>query len=221
LLGLANGAQRASLRDSGVPSATRTRSLVTAVLSAALLASLIAAPAAASVRTTVRVPDQVTPQITAPPGYWVTEELYYLDLLNCTRTGGWVMSDGSCRGRGTGRYSAYVAPIGYHKRLSEVVARNYAKVLATRGQCSHFYLTTPKQRFAAAGYYPSNWAENIGCRTASYAKTAVLASHLFFQSEKSYNGGHWRNMKNYRLHWVGIGVWKYGTRVRLVVDFVA
>ena len=51
------------------------------------------------------------------------------------------------------------------------------------------------------------------------AKAAVLGSHLFFQSEKSYNGGHYRNMMNAAYTQVGIGVWVSGGRVRLVVDF--
>jgi uncharacterized protein YkwD len=192
-----------------------------AVVLAALVASLIAAPAAASVRTTVRVPTQATPQITVPPGYWWPEELLVLNMTNCTRTGGWVQSNGSCKGYGSGRYSAYVAPLKYHERISGTVSRTYAKLLATNNQCSHWYTSSPQQRFAAAGYDPSNWAENIGCRTSKYATPAVIASHLYFQSEKSTGGGHWKNIKNPRLHQIGIGVWKAGSVVRLVTDFVA
>jgi uncharacterized protein YkwD len=220
LLGSANGAQRASSRDSKVPSATRSRSFIVAALSAALLASLIAAPAAASVRTTVRVPDQLVPQFTAPPGYWEPEELKYVDLVNCTRTGGWVQSDGTCKGRYSGRYSKYVPPLNYAYRMSLTVARPYAKKLADANVCSHFYGTTPLQRLRAAGYTVTNWAENIGCRTSRYAWPAVVASHLFFQSEKSTNGGHWRNIKNPAFGAIGIGVWKTSGRVRLVTDFV-
>ena len=47
----------------------------------------------------------------------------------------------------------------------------------------------------------------------------MLGSHLFFQSEKSYNGGHYRNLMNSAYSHVGIGVWVSGGRVRLVVDF--
>lgn len=219
MLGSANGAQRASHRDSKVPSAARSRSLVVAVVSAALLVSIFAAPAAASVRTTVRVPTQVTPQISAPPAYWGPEEVGYVDLINCTRTGGWVQTDGTCKGRGSGRYSAYVPPLAFNSRMSAVVARPYAKKLADNNVCSHFYTSTPTQRLHAAGYYPNNWAENIGCRTSRYAWPAVIASHLFFQSEKTTNGGHWRNIKNPAFKQVGIGVWKTSGRVRLVTDF--
>jgi uncharacterized protein YkwD len=47
----------------------------------------------------------------------------------------------------------------------------------------------------------------------------VLGSHLFFQSEKSYNGGHYVNMMNAKYDRAGIGVWVSGGRVRLVIDF--
>jgi uncharacterized protein YkwD len=167
----------------------------------------------------VRVPTQVTPQISAPPAYWGPEELGYVDLINCTRTGGWVQTDGTCKGRGSGRYSAYVPPLAFNSRMSAVVARPYAKKLADNNVCSHFYTSTPTQRLHAAGYYPNNWAENIGCRTSRYAWPAVIASHLFFQSEKTTNGGHWRNIKNPAFKQVGIGVWKTSGRVRLVTDF--
>ena len=64
--------------------------------------------------------------------------------------------------------------------------------------------------------YP--WAENIGCRSGS-ARSAVLATHLFYQSEKSYGGGHYTNLMNAKYDRVGIGVWVSGGRVRLVIDF--
>ena len=47
----------------------------------------------------------------------------------------------------------------------------------------------------------------------------MLGSHLFFQSEKSYNGGHYVNLMNSKYDRVGIGVWVSSGRVRLVVDF--
>lgn len=222
MIGQANGAQRASLRDPRVPVASRSRTFIGAVLLAALLASLIAVPAQASTRPTVRIPTVASLTVTATARYWYTEEMFYLSLVNCTRTGGWVLSTGACKGYGTGRYSAYVAPLRYSSGMSDLVSRPYAKLMAVKNICTHFYGGTPLDRMRRAGYTSiRNWGENIGCRTASYAKTAVLASHLFFQSEKSTNGGHWRNMKNPAFHWVGIGVWKYGYRVRLVVDFNA
>jgi hypothetical protein len=143
-------------------------------------------------------------------------ELYYLKLVNCTRTGGWVLSDGSCKGYGSGRYSAYVPPLKLSSGLSNV-ARSWAKKLNTAGACKH---GDAGGRLRAAGYTSGTWGENIGCRDGyRNAHNAVLLSHLSFQAEKSSGGGHWKNIKNSRFKWIGIGVWKGDNRVRLVTDF--
>lgn len=151
-------------------------------------------------------------------------EYFYLGLLNCTRTGGWVRKDGTCSRYGSGYYSAYVRPIRLSAGISNRVARPYARLLAIRGQCTHFLNgTNPGSRLKAAGYPPSNWAENIGCRDGyGSAYKAVLASHLYFQSEKymsDANDGHWDNIKNRALRYVGVGISVYNGRTRLVVDF--
>ena len=149
-----------------------------------------------------------------PPYYSV--ELYYLKLVNCTRTGGWVLSDGSCKGYGSGRYSAYVPPLKLSAGLSSV-ARVWAKKLNMAGLCKH---GDAAGRLRKAGYTSGTWGENIGCRDGyRNAHNAVLLSHLSFQAEKSYGGGHWRNIKNSRFKYIGIGVWKGDNRVRLVTDF--
>ena len=152
--------------------------------------------------------------------YWLPEEQYYLTIVNCTRTGGWVLNNGTCRGYGSGRYSAYVAPLRLSPGISDKVTRPYAKYLAVKNACSHFLNGNPGDRLRRAGYKGYNWGENIGCRSGyTQSKPAILASHLNFQSEKSSNGGHWRNIKNAKYKWIGTGVWKVGTRVRLVTDF--
>jgi uncharacterized protein YkwD len=147
-------------------------------------------------------------------GSWAAVETYYLGLMNCTRTGGWVTSTGRCSSPG-GRD---VAPLRLNSAISSKVSRPYAKRLAIGGDCSHFIGGSPGDRLRRAGFTSYRWAENIGCRSGG-AMAAVLASHLFFQSEKSYNGGHYRNLMNAAYNQVGIGVWVSGGRVRLVVDF--
>jgi uncharacterized protein YkwD len=145
---------------------------------------------------------------------WAAVETYYLNLMNCTRTGGWVTSGGDCSSPG-GRA---VAPLVMDSGITARVARPYAKMLAERNLCSHFIGGNPGDRLRAAGYTSYRWAENLGCRSGDpYA--AVLGSHLFFQSENTYNGGHWVNLMNAAYDRVGIGVWVSGGRVRLVVDF--
>ena len=147
-------------------------------------------------------------------GSWAAVETYYLGLMNCTRTGGWVTSSGTCSSPG-GRN---VAPLRLDAGISSKVSRPYAKRMAISGACSHFIGGNPGDRLRRAGYSSYRWAENIGCRSGG-ARGAVLASHLFFQSEKSYNGGHYVNLMNPAYSRVGIGVWVSGGRVRLVVDF--
>jgi uncharacterized protein YkwD len=147
-------------------------------------------------------------------GSWGAVETYYLRLMNCTRTGGWVTSSGSCSSPG-GRN---VAALRLDSGISSRVSRPYAKKLAVNNMCTHFSGGNPGNRLSAAGYHSYRWAENIGCRSSS-AYSAVLASHLFFQAEKSSNGGHYVNLMNSAYDRCGIGVWVSGGRVRLVIDF--
>jgi len=149
-------------------------------------------------------------------GSWTAVERYYLGLMNCTRTGGIVSSSGSCTSPG-GRD---VAALKLDSGISGAVARPYAKKLATGDMCSHFIGGNPGDRLRAAGYTSYRWAENLGCRSGDpYA--AVLGSHLFFQSERSWSplGGHYVNLMNAAYDRVGIGVWVSSGRVRLVIDF--
>jgi len=127
----------------------------------------------------------------AVSGSWTGVEAYYLRLMNCTRTGGWVTSGGNCSSPG-GRN---VAPLALSSSISSKVSRPYAKLLATRGLCDHFIGGTPGDRLRRAGFTSYRWAENLGCRSGN-PYSAVLGSHLFFQAEKPYNGGHYRNLMN-------------------------
>jgi uncharacterized protein YkwD len=145
---------------------------------------------------------------------WYAVETYYLGLLNCTHTGGWVSSTGSCSGAGSNGLPRLMLDAG----ISTKVSRPYAKMLAVDNLCSHYIGGTPGDRLHAAGYTSYKWAENLGCRTGDpYA--AVLASHLFFQSEKPCSNCHWANIMSSTFDRVGIGVWVYSGRVRLVCDF--
>jgi len=136
--------------------------------------------------------------------------------MNCTRTGGLVTATGACSSPG-GRD---VAPLKLSSGISTKVSRPYAKLLATRGECSHFIGGNPGDRLRRAGYTNYTWAENLGCRSGD-PRDAVLASHRFFQSERSWSplGGHYVNLMNRKYDRVGIGVWVSHGRVRLVVDF--
>jgi uncharacterized protein YkwD len=190
-------------------------------------------PLGAAAQVSFRIvpkPASATPRISAKPktssvtssssggavggGSWGAVEVYYLKLMNCTRTGGWVTSTGACSSPG-GRN---VAPLRLDSGISSKVSRPYAKKLAVNNLCTHFSGGNPGTRLKAAGYTSYIWAENLGCRSGN-PYSAVLGSHLYFQSERSYNGGHYVNLMNSKYNRVGIGVWVSGGRVRLVVDF--
>jgi hypothetical protein len=228
LLRSATGAAQAFSSSHSSPSGragrarTRGRIVLGLALAASLIGSLALAPAAGASTSAIGPTSSTTVALTTTvvDRPWYTVERFYLGLVNCNRTGGWVLTDGTCRGYGSGHYSAYVAPIAYSFGLSDKVSRPYSRLLVVRALCSHTADGDPGYRLRRAGYTRWTWGENIGCRDGySTAKAAVLASHLRFQSERSTNGGHWRNIKNARYHWIGIGVWRYGTRTRLVVDF--
>ena len=150
----------------------------------------------------------------AANGSWGAVERYYLQLMNCTRTGGTVGGNGNCNSPG-GRN---VDPLFISDGISDQVSRPYAKRLAQGNDCDHFIGGTPGDRLKRQGYDSYRWAENLGCRSGN-PFNAVLGSHLYFQSEKSYNGGHYVNLMNPDYDRCGIGVWVSNGRVRLVVDF--
>jgi hypothetical protein len=150
-------------------------------------------------------------------GSWAAAERYLLTLLNCTRGGGWVLSDGSCSSPG----GSGVAPLKLDSGIGDDVARPYAKKLALSGVCSHFSGGDPGDRLRAAGYTGYHWAENIGCRYFSDPRDAAVSLVQFFQSERTWSppGGHWVNMMNADYDRAGIGLWVSGGNLRFVIDF--
>jgi uncharacterized protein YkwD len=175
-------------------------------------------PAATPKTTAKAAPAPVVKPIPRPSGSvtgsWHAVELYYLSLMNCTRTGGWVTSAGACSSPG-GRD---VAPLRLDAGISDRVSRPYAKLMLSTGVCSHFVDGNPGNRLSRAGYTSYRWAENIGCQSGD-PYHSMLETHLFYQSEKSYGGGHYVNLMNPLYDRVGIGVWVENGRLRLVVDF--
>ena len=182
--------------------------------------TVVPKPAAAKPTTSTRSTTSRIPREsgggTVGSGSWGAVERYYLRLMNCTRTGGWVTSGGDCSSPG-GRS---VAPLKLDTGISTQVARPNATKLAANHMCTHFSGGNPGDRLRRAGYSSYRWAENLGCRSGN-PYSAVLGSHRFFQSEKAWSpdGGHYVNLMNSAYDRVGIGVWVSGGRVRLVVDF--
>jgi hypothetical protein len=177
-----------SLEVLTVPRASR-RSRLVLVISFAL--ALVAANAPATFALEARFPDA---------------ERYNLELINCTRTGGWVQTDGTCADYGTGRHSRYRKPLRFHERLSADVARPQARRIARAGYLDHNLGGSIRTRFTRAGF-GGTIGESLGWSTGS-ARDAVLRTHLINQAEKSYNGWHWRNIKNPDFRYVGLAVWR-------------
>lgn len=148
-------------------------------------------------------------------GTWHAVETYYLQLMNCTRGGGWVTSSGDCSSPG----GSGIAPLILSSGISNEVSRPYAKYLVSTGICDHFADGNPGDRLHRAGY-PGDYRENLGCRSAPNAYASVLGTHLYFQSEKPCGGYcHYANIMSAKMKYVGIGVWVGHGRVRLVIDF--
>ena len=81
-------------------------------------------------------------------GSWAAVETWYLGLMNCTRTGGWVTSTGACSSPGGRNVAALKLSTG----ISSNVSRPYAKKLAVGNDCSHFIGGNPGDRLRRAGY---------------------------------------------------------------------
>lgn len=171
------------------------------------------------VRTTTSKPKPVSKPSVSPTtsSPWYAVELYYLNLLNCTHTGGWVHSDGTCTGRG----SNGLAPLKLSSGISNCATRPWAKYLAVNDLLEHYGgspYTGPGDRLRNCGYGSYAWAENLGQWSGDPYQGAIKVV-LFFQSEKSYNGGHWVNLMNGNYHSVGIGIWISGGRAVYNSDF--
>jgi uncharacterized protein YkwD len=142
---------------------------------------------------------------------WLAAEKYLLRLLNCMRSGGTVVSDGSCSGGG----DSGIAPLAWHEGVADSVARPYAKKLAVSGVCSHFYGGTVGDRLRAAGYTGYQWAENLGCRYFDDPRDAAESLVRFFRSSPGHNA----NMMSRKYTHAGIGLWVAGGNLRFVVVF--
>jgi hypothetical protein len=173
------------------------------------------------VRPTVRKIKWSPPSaLTTAP--WHGAELNMLALMNCTRTGGWVTSSGSCSSVSHNVLPAQAA-LAFDDGIASKVSRPYAKYLADRNALSHNLVGTPHSRLAAAGYGSGSWGENIAS-PANPRQSGMTAVEIFFQNEYRCQHSrcefvHYANVMNGRFHRVGIGVWVTKGHTRVVIDF--
>jgi hypothetical protein len=162
------------------------------------------------------------PAVAGAPQRHVAAEDLGLSLLNCTRTGGWVRADGSCKGGGTSTYSALLPELVRHDVVSKKVAFRWASEIIAADVCDHVLPGRPvlDARFSTAGFRFAIIGENVGCGWGSASpEVVVIATHRSMQAEKSTGGWHWRNMKNRDFIGVGIGVATLDGRTTIVYDF--
>ena len=145
-------------------------------------------------------------------------EVYYMSLMNCTRTGGWVTSGGNCSTVTQHTLPAHSA-MSFNDGIADGAARPYAKALADAGVLTHTYGgTTVHQRLAAVGYGGPSWGENIASPSNSGAG-GMVSVETYFQAESWCRCGHYANIMNSYFHEAGVGVWVTGGNVRVVADF--
>lgn len=155
--------------------------------------------------------------VAAADAKWHSAELYYLSLMNCTRTGGWVTTSGNCSTQ-TKHTLPAKGPLAYSDGIANKVSRPYAKAMADRAVLTHTLDgTTTHGRLTAGGYPGASWGENISS-PSNAGQSGMISVEIFFQNESWYRGGHYANIMNSHFGHVGIGVW-VSNSVRVVIDF--
>ena len=177
----------------------------------------IARPRATPIKyTSTKIP--WTGGIASSSAPWHESELYYLGLMNCTRTGGWVTSAGACSTQTHHTLPARSA-LAFDDGIANKVARPYAKALADLGVLTHYLNgTTTHSRMAAGGYPSASWGENIASPGNS-GQSGMISIEIYFQDEAWCRCAHYYNIMDPYFHRVGIGVWVSSGRTRVVVDF--
>lgn len=184
--------------------ATMRLPLAVATLLSLLLIALTAMPVAAA----------------EPKRFEATERLAH-KLVNCLRTGGKVTNRGKCRGYGSGRYSAKRPPLKRSRKISNKVSWPWARRTVKANICGHTLAgSTVDRRFRTVGLKHIANGENIGCATSWSPRKMVITMAQWWYAEKSYNGWHWRQLKDRDFKSAGFGVAVLPNgRSRLVVNF--
>jgi hypothetical protein len=145
-------------------------------------------------------------------------ELYYLSLMNCTRTGGWVTGSGECS-TATHHTLPAQGTFAFSDAIADAVSRPYAKALADTGTLTHnLYGTTTHGRLCQGGFCGASWGENIASPSNPGAG-GMIAIETFFQSESPCRCAHYLNIMNRYFHRAGVGVWVSSGVTRVVIDF--
>ena len=149
---------------------------------------------------------------------WYPSEVFYFNLMNCTRVGTWVDNSGHCSS-----VSHHTLPAQSKLRLSSVisdkVSRPYAKYMADRKILDHYAYHDPHWRLCKwAQMCGGAWGENIASPSTS-GHGGMVAIELFYQNEAWCRCEHYYNIMAPFLHQAGVGVWVTNGTVRVSIDF--
>jgi hypothetical protein len=149
---------------------------------------------------------------------YLSAEHYYLALMNCTRTGGWVVSGGYCS-TVTHHTKPKQKALVMNSGIADAVARPYAKYMSDTCQLNHYLNgTNPHSRLSAKGYTGNAWGENIAS-PSSASQASLAAVEVFFQNEYALRGNtHYSNIMSPHFRSAGVGIW-ISRCTRLVTDF--
>jgi hypothetical protein len=182
--------------------------------------------AVASALTLVLLAITAIPSAAAEPKRRAGAEDVAFRLVNCLRTGGFVTRAGTCKAKGTGKYSRYVKPLRRSRKIANKVAWPWARKSvqfygARRCWIGHSRNgSTVDTRFASASLRHVANGENMGCGLYGTARATTIRLVRLWQSEKRYRGPHWRQIKDRDFRSLGVGVAKYGQRkAQVVVNF--
>ena len=147
---------------------------------------------------------------------WYASEVYYMNLMNCTRTGGWVVRSGSCSTE-THHTLPAQGRLLLDAGISSKVSRPYAKYMADNRLLDHYLRgTTPHSRMTAQGY-PGITGENIASPSTS-GKAGMIDIEIFYQNEYWCRCEHYYNIMLPYFRRAGVGVW-VSNSVRVSIDF--
>lgn len=147
-------------------------------------------------------------------------------LTNCMRSGGLVTADGKCKGWGKGNHSKPMPALKRSARISDRVSwpwvRKSAQWYGTRS-CWIGHArggSTVDRRFASVSLKDTANGENMGCGLYGTSTQTVVRVIRMWQTEKDWNGPHWRQIKDPEFKSVGVGVARFGNRkTQLVINF--
>ena len=189
----------------------------------------IAAPthlAIASLLALVLVALAVIPATAATPWRAKTAEDTAIRLTNCIRSGGLVTAAGRCKGWGKGNHSKAMPALKHSNRISNLVSWPWVKQSVQWNGTRSCWIghsrkgSTVDRRFASVTLKHIANGENMGCGMYGSGRQTVVRIIRMWQSEKAWNGPHWRQIKDPEFKSVGVGVARYGSRkTQLVMNF--